>query len=316
MYYLGIDLGGISIKSAVVDEQGHILGRSRILTPQTGAPDVARVMAQCARQAAETAGIGMEEIVSAGIGSPGTVDPERGRVEYWSNLNFLHVPLVALLREHLDLPIYLENDANAAALGEYIAGAGRGSRSMIAITLGTGVGGGAVLGGKLYTGFNHAGLEVGHFVVEHGGRRCTCGRRGCFETYASGAALGRRAREEMERHPESMLWQETGGNIDKVEGTTVFVTARKGDPTACALLREYQDYLACGIASLINIFQPELFCVGGGVSEEGDFLFDRVKQLVDEQDYARHSTERTRIVTAQLENDAGLIGAALLPLYL
>lgn len=314
MRYLGIDLGGINVAAAVVDGEGNILSRSRVSTPRTGAEPVADAMAQAARQAAEAAGVELAAIASVGVGSPGTIDPEAGVVEYWSNLDFHHVPLAAMLERRLGRPIYLENDANAAALGEYAAGAGRGSSSMVAITLGTGVGGGAVLNGKLYTGFNYAGLEVGHLVVEYAGRPCTCGRRGCFETYASATALIKRTREEMERHPESLLWQ-AAGSLEAVEGRTAFLAAERGDETARSVLEEYERYLACGIASLINVFQPEVFCVGGGVAGAGETLLGPVRAMVDREDYARSSARRTRLTLAKLGNDAGIIGAALLPLF-
>ena len=314
MKYLGIDLGGINVAAAVVDEGGTILSRGRVSTPRTGAEAVADAMAAAARAAVEGAGLAMEEIASVGVGSPGTIDPGAGIVEYWSNLDFHHVPLSGMVEQRLGRPVYLENDANAAALVEYAAGAGRGSESMVAITLGTGVGGGAVLGGKLYTGYNYAGLEVGHFVIEYGGRSCTCGRKGCFEAYASATALIKRTREEMERHPESALWR-VAGSLEKVEGRTAFEAAALGDATAKALVEEYQSYLACGIASLINIFQPEVFCVGGGVAGAGETLLGRVREMVDREDYARHNARRTRLVAASLGNDAGIIGAALLPLF-
>ncbi len=315
MNYLGIDLGGINVAAAVVDGEGHILSRDHLPTPRTGAEDVADAMAAAARRTVERAELTLEDVVSVGIGSPGTIDPNGGVVEYWSNLSFRHVPLSRMIKERLDRPVYLENDANAAALGEYAAGAGRGSSSMVAITLGTGVGGGAVLGGKLYTGYNYAGLEVGHFVVEYNGRPCTCGRRGCFETYASATALIKRTREEMERHPESLLWQVSGGDLARVEGRSAFAAAEQGDSVAQALVKEYQSYLACGIASLINIFQPEVFCVGGGVAGAGEKLLGPVRDIVAREDYARHNARRTRLELAKLGNDAGIIGAALLPLF-
>lgn len=315
MYYLGIDLGGINIAAAVVDEQGAILGRHSRPTPQ-GVPAevVAREMAEASRAAAESAKIPLNEIASVGVGSPGAVDPEQGQVIYWCNLDFNHVPLSALLEEDLGLPVYLENDANAAALGEYIAGAGKGSHSTVAITLGTGVGGGGVFNGKLYTGFNHAGMEIGHFVLSYDGRPCNCGRKGCFEAYCSATALIRRTREEMERHPESLLWT-VAGSLEAVEGRTAFNAQAQGDPTAKAVLDEYIQYLASGLASVINIFQPEVLCVGGGVANAGETLLAPVRALVDREDYARNNPRRTRLVRAQLGNDAGIIGAALLPRY-
>jgi glucokinase len=178
--------------------------------------------------------------------------------------------------------------------------------------LGTGVGGGAVLDGKLYTGFNYAGLEVGHFVIEHGGRLCTCGRRGCFETYASASAIIKRARERMEGNRESLLWQLAEGDLAKVEARTVFDAAGQNDVLARELVEEYEDYLACGIVSLINIFQPEIVCVGGGVAGAGETLLAPVRAILDREDYARDNSARTKLILAKLGNDAGIIGAAML----
>lgn len=314
MHYLGIDLGGTNVAAAVVDQDGTILGKVSLPTPRTGPEAVADQMAAAARAAAEQAGIGMEEIQSVGIGSPGTIEPQHGLIKFWSNLDFEDVPLAALMEERLNKPIYLENDANAAALGEFAAGAGKGSQSMVAITLGTGVGGGAVLGGKLYTGFNYAGMEVGHFVIEHGGRQCTCGRKGCFEAYCSATALIKRTREVMEENPDSLLWQ-LAGSLDKVNGRTPFDAAAQGDAAAGKVIDEYVDYLGCGVASLVNIFQPEVFCIGGGPSAQGETLMAPVRYILNREDYARNSVHRTRLVRAALGNDAGIIGAALLPLF-
>ena len=314
MHYLGIDLGGTNVAAAVVDKDGTILGKVSLPTPRTGAEAVADQMAAAARGAAEQAGITLEQVESVGIGSPGTIEPDKGLIKFWSNLDFEDVPLGELVEARLNKRIYLENDANAAALGEYAAGAGKGSQSMVAITLGTGVGGGAVLNGKLYTGFNYAGMEVGHFVIEHGGRLCTCGRRGCFEAYCSATALIKRTREIMEETPDSLLWQ-LAGSLDKVNGRTPFDAAAQGDAAAGKVIDEYLDYLGCGVASLVNIFQPEVFCIGGGPSAQGETLMAPVRYILNREDYARNSVHRTRLVRAALGNDAGIIGAALLPLF-
>ena len=311
MNYLGIDLGGTNVAAAVVDETGKILGRTSLPTPR-GVEAVADRMAEAACTAADNAGIPWEQVSSVGVGSPGAIQPETGVVKYWSNLDFEDVPLADLLAARLDKPVLLENDANAAALGEYAAGAGKGSSSMVAITLGTGVGGGAVLGGKLYTGFNYAGMEVGHFVIEHGGRRCTCGRRGCFEAYCSATALIRRTRELMEQNPHSLLWALAAGNLDQVDGRTPFEGAGRGDSTALQIIDEYISYLGCGVTSLVNLFQPEVFCIGGGPSAQGENLIGPVREILQREDYARNQTHRTKLVRALLGNDAGLIGAALL----
>ena len=314
MHYLGIDLGGTNVAAAVVDGEGTILGKVSLPTPRTGAEAVADQMAAAARAAVEQAGITLEQVESVGIGSPGTIEPAEGLIKFWSNLDFENVPLTALMAERLNKSIYLENDANAAALGEYAAGAGKGSQSMVAITLGTGVGGGAVLGGKLYTGVNYAGMEVGHFVIEHNGRPCTCGRKGCFEAYCSATALIKRTREVMEENPGSLLWQ-LAGSLDKVNGRTPFDAAAQGDAAAGKVIDEYVDYLGCGVASLVNIFQPEVFCIGGGPSAQGETLMAPVRYILNREDYARNSVHRTRLVRAALGNDAGIIGAALLPLF-
>ena len=319
MYYLGIDLGGTNIAAAAVNEEGVILGRSSIPTPRDGAAPalVAGAVAQAVVQAVDHAGLELSKAASVGIGSPGTIDPVAGVVRFWSNLNFQDVPLSDLVRRNLpvDLPIYLENDANAAALGEYASGAGKGSVSMVAITLGTGIGGGAVFNGKLYTGFNYAGMEVGHFVIEKGGRTCTCGRKGCFETYCSATALIRRTREMMEQAPDSLLWKLAEGDLSKVNGRVPFDAAQQGDATAQAVVDEFIEYLGNGVASLVNVLQPEVFCIGGGLSNQGENLLGPVRQILNREDYARNSVNRTRLVRAELGNDAGIIGAALLPKF-
>lgn len=308
MNYVGIDLGGINVAAALVSEDGTILARRSCPTPR-GAEAVADAIAAQVRGVLEqNAG---EQVTYVGLGSPGTIDPEAGVVEYWSNLDFRHVPLAAMLQERLGLPALMENDANCAALGEFVAGAGRGSRSMVVITLGTGVGGGAVLDGRLYTGTNYAGLEVGHFVIEHGGRRCTCGRAGCFEAYCSATALIAQARLAMEQAPQSLLWK-LAGDLEHVDGKVIFEAQAQEDETAIQVLREFTDYLGCGVASLVNIFQPEVFCIGGGISNAGEALLAPVRAILDREDYARHNKRRTRLQRAQLGNDAGLIGAAML----
>ena len=316
MYYLGIDLGGTNIAAAVVNEKGEMLGKVSLPTPRdVPAEQVADQMAAASRAAVEQVGLSMDDIASVGIGSPGTIEPDTGVIRFWSNLDFSNVPLAALMRERLNKEIYLENDANAAALGEYAAGAGKGSQSMVAITLGTGVGGGAVLNGKLYTGFNYAGMEVGHFVLEQGGRLCTCGRRGCFEAYCSATALIKRTRELMEKNPKSLLWKLAEGDLAKVNGRLPFDAAALGDAVAGKVVDEYVEYLGSGVASLVNILQPEVFCIGGGLSNQGETLMAPVRYILNREDYARNNAHRTRLMRAQLGNDAGIIGAAMLPKF-
>ncbi|MCI8537295.1 MAG: ROK family glucokinase [Oscillospiraceae bacterium] len=312
--YLGIDLGGTNVAAAAVDAGGSILSRVSIPTPR-GVETVVDTIEQAARKAAAGCGCQLPDFAAAGIGSPGIANPETGIVEYSCNLDFHDVPLAELLSQRLGLEVVLENDANAAALGEFAAGAGKGANSMVAVTLGTGVGGGVVIDRKLFSGFNHAGAELGHFVIEQDGNPCTCGRRGCFETYASATALIRLTRTYMEADSNSLCWTLAGGRLDKVNGRTAFDAMRQGDPTGSRIVEEYLEHLASGLVSIVNIFQPEVLCIGGGVSNEGDALLAPIQKVLDAEDYARNSARRTRLAIATLGNDAGLIGAAFLPLF-
>ena len=313
MYYFGIDLGGTNVAAAAVDEKGNLLGKASLPTPR-GAERVADQMAAAVEAAARAARVTVSGAEAVGVGSPGAIDPENGVVDFWSTLDFEDIPLGKMMNTRLGKQVFLENDANAAALGEYVAGAGKGSRSLVLVTLGTGVGGGAVLNGRLYTGFNHAGLEVGHMVIQHNGRPCTCGRLGCFEAYCSATALIKRTRQVMQEEKDSLLWQ-AAGDLEHVNGRVPFDAAALGDAAAGRVVDEYIEYLACGLASLVNIFQPEVMCIGGGPSAQGERLLAPVRYILDQEDYARNNVRRTRLMGASLGNDAGLIGAALLPLF-
>lgn len=305
--YIGIDLGGINTAAGLVNDNGEIVSRRSVPTPRTPEGVAEAIAGEVKSLLAESDGT----VRSIGIGSPGIIDPENGVIDYWSNLDFRKVPLAAMVEERTGMPVLIENDASCAALGEYKGGAGRGVSSLLVITLGTGVGGGAVLDGKLYTGMNHAALEIGHFVLEHNGRECTCGRKGCFETYCSATALIREARKAMDLAPDSLLWK-LAGSKDAVNGKIVFDAYEAKDPAASKVVSEFISYLGDGIASLVNIFQPDLVCVGGGVAGAGETLLGPVREIVNREDYARNCRKRSRIVRAVLGNDAGIIGAAFL----
>ena len=313
MYNIGIDLGGTNIVAGVVDEHYRILAKEKVKTAlPRPAEEIAADMAAAARRAAEKAGISFSEIACVGVGSPGAVDAQSGCVIYANNLGFRDVPLSDFLRARLDRPVRLANDANAAAFGEYLAGAGRGCKNFVMITLGTGVGNGLVLDGRLYTGSNGAGGETGHTVIDLDGEACTCGRRGCWEAYASATALIRQTRRAMREHTESKLWQQCGGDEAKVDGRTAFDAMRAGDEIAAAVCRQYIRYIAVGVINLVNIFQPEILCIGGGICAEGAGLTEPIAEMLGQEDYARALLQRTRVCTAQLGNDAGIIGAAFL----
>ena len=314
-YYVGIDLGGTNIVAGVVDGDYNIIAKA---STKTNCPrpekEIAEDMAKMAVQAVENAKLTMDDIEWIGIGTPGIANSATGIVERANNLGFINTPLVKYVKEFIgrnDTPVYIENDANAAAYGEYVAGAAKGAKNAVCITLGTGVGAGIVIDGKIYAGSNFAGAEIGHTVIEVGGAPCTCGRKGCFETYSSATGLIRMTKESMAENPDSIM-NKMAEERGKVTARTSFDCMRAGDKYAKAVVDKYIKYLAAGITNTINTFQPDILCIGGGVCNEGDPLLLPVKAIVEEEDFANKSEKRTEIVIAKLGNDAGLIGAAFL----
>lgn len=313
MYYLGIDLGGTNIAAGIVNEEMNLVYKTSIPTEaKSGAETIIKRMAEVANKAIEGAGITVQDVKSIGIGSPGSIDPENGVVIYANNLDFYDLPMAEMLGKYFPgLPIYIENDANVAAWAEAKCGAAAGVRDSVTITLGTGVGGGMVIISKLYSGFNHAGAEMGHIVIKEGGRPCTCGRKGCWEAYASVTGLIKTTREHMEKNPDSLMWK-IAGSLENVNGLTSFDAMRKGDEEAQKVVDEYLHSVATGLVDIINILQPEVICIGGGISKEGDYLLKPLKEHAEREMYARYNKVRTEIRIAKLGNDAGIIGAALL----
>lgn len=314
-YYVGIDLGGTNIVAGVVDGDYNIIAKA---STKTNCPrpekEIAEDMAKMAVQAVENAKLTMDDIEWIGIGTPGIANSATGIVERANNLGFINTPLVKYVKEFIgrnDTPVYIENDANAAAYGEYVAGAAKGAKNAVCITLGTGVGAGIVIDGKIYAGSNFAGAEIGHTVIEVGGAPCTCGRKGCFEAYSSATGLIRMTKESMAENPDSIM-NKMAEERGKVTARTSFDSMRAGDKYAKAVVDKYIKYLAAGITNTINTFQPDILCIGGGVCNEGDPLLLPVKAIVEEEDFANKSEKRTEIVIAKLGNDAGLIGAAFL----
>lgn len=311
MYHIGIDLGGTNIAVGVTDDEFNIIGRGKRKTPPGAQSDgILKEMAKAARQAVENAGLEMSDIDDVGIAAPGTVNPKTGYIEYSNNIKFKNYPAADRLKELLSVEkCYIANDANAAAYGELLAGAGKGCKDFVAVTLGTGVGSGIILDGKILTGSNFAGAEIGHSYIIAGGEKCTCGNCGCWESYASATALKRQTAQAMNNHPESLMWK-IAGSLDKVDGKTAFDAMRKNDPAAKEVVDNYIRYVAIGIVNVINIFQPEFVCIGGGICNEKDTLLAPIREFVDAHDYNRDPSVRTKICTAVLGNDAGIIGAA------
>ena len=311
MYRLGIDLGGTNIVAGIVDDKFNIISK---VSRKTNMPredyKIVDDMAAVAKEAAVKANIDFDDISGFGIGAPGSIDTKTGEIIYSNNIDFYNVKLADMMLERTGKKFYVQNDANAAAYGEYIAGAGKGTKNFVMITLGTGVGGGIVIDGKIHSGFNGAGGELGHTVIQMNGEACTCGRNGCFEAYASATALIRQTKQAMIRYPKSIMWQLCKDNINAVNGLTSFDAMRKGDAAAKTVVDNYIYYLSVGIANIINIFQPEIICIGGGVSKEGDFIIKPLKEIVSGENYARFIDKQTDIKEAKLGNDAGIIGAA------
>lgn len=314
-YYIGIDLGGTNIAGGLVTEDGTILAKGSVPTGRgRSAAEIVDDMAVLAKQVAEDGKVSWEEVASVGVGVPGTANKETGVVEFANNLGFFDEPIVRLLEERLPgKRILFDNDANAAAWGEYVAGSGKGTESMIAVTLGTGVGGGIILNGALYEGINYAAGELGHFVIALDGKACSCGRKGCYEAYASATALIEQTKEAMEMNPASALWEIVGGDLERTEGKTVFDGIRLGDETAKLVFDRYIRYVGVGLVDLINVFQPELICIGGGISKAGEMLLAPLRRMIEEESYTRTAKRQTKLAIASLDNDAGIIGAALLP---
>ena len=312
MVRIGIDLGGTNIVAGVMDSDYKLLAKARCKTNASRpAREIVTDMARMAREAVEKAGLAMSDVEHIGVDSPGTCNAANGIVEYANNLGFDHVPIKAWLEEDLRVPVSIENDANAAALGEALAGAARGARSCVCITLGTGVGGGIILDGKVYSGFNYAGAELGHMVIMVDGEDCTCGRQGCWEAYASATALVRQTRRAMEAHPDSAMWK-IAGSLDNVDGRTAFDGMRAGDDAASRVVENYVHYVACGLINVINIFQPEVLCIGGGICKEGETLLAPIREYIFQERYSKFCDHQTRLCVAELGNDAGVIGAACL----
>lgn len=311
--YLGIDLGGTNIALGIVTEDGKITGRLSLpVQAQRPADEVLGDISKGVMMLLDNQGLSLSDLESIGIGVPGTANTKTGVLEYANNLNLDGVPLVGYLEDCFDKKVYFENDANAAAWGEYLAGAGKGCESLVMMTLGTGIGGGFIWNQMIYQGFNFAAGEIGHMVIEMDGLICTCGRRGCFEAYASATALIRMAGEAMKADPTSLLWQLSKNDPQKVDGKKIFDAVRAKDTAAIKAYQRFMKYLAEGTANIINIFQPECLLVGGGLSRSEDLLIPDLQRMTADLVYTRNSDKPTRIAAASLYNDAGIIGAALL----
>ncbi|MDR0380420.1 MAG: ROK family protein [Oscillospiraceae bacterium] len=310
--YIGVDLGGTNIKVALVDD-GHqiLIEKSRPTLLPRPAEDVCADIVAAIRDILSQAKLTAKDVCGGGIGCPGTVDGKRGVVSYSNNLAWRDVDLAPMLERAIGCPFYLENDANTAALGEARAGSAKGAESAVIVTLGTGVGSGIVIGGRLHAGYSGTASEFGHMVIVRGGERCTCGREGCLESYASATGLIRMTWEAMRKNANSRLWT-LASSREEVNGRTAFEGARLGDETARRVVDLYIDYLACGAINIVNALQPEILSLGGGIAKEGETLLRPLREKVYAEIFGGRGRRYTRIEQCTLGYKAGLIGAAIL----
>ncbi len=313
MYAIGIDIGGMSIKAGLVDGNGQIVCSNRSVTDKNQEQSLKNIISQIEDLLSEKS-VSVKDIKGIGIGCPGLISSEEGVVDHNSNMKWENFHIVDLLKERFDTVIKLSNDANVAALGETIYGAAKNYQNVVMLTLGTGVGGGIIIDNKIYEGGYSKGAELGHMVIVKGGEKCGCGRRGCLEAYASATGLIRMTKKEMQKNSKSIMWDYVNGDIDKVGGKTAFECSKQGDVSAKKVVRKFVGYLAEGIINFANIFRPEAFIIGGGVSAQGDYLIDKLKKYCEKFNYGYKNAPKPEIVTATLGNDAGIIGAAALVL--
>ncbi len=316
MYTIGIDLGGTNIAIGLCDENLKIVDKMSVPTmADRDGEIIVKDMAELTKELIFKNKLSLEDIEYVGIATPGSANFETGVVEYANNLPFVNFPIADIFKKFLPVSrVLIANDANAAALAESLVGAAKGTKSSVMITLGTGVGGGVIIDGKIFTGtLNCAGAELGHTVIVAGGRQCSCGRRGCWEAYSSASALTSMTQEKMTelklKGISSLLFNEAEKE-GKVSARTAFNAMKKGDIYGTVLVNDYIAYLADGITNMINIFQPEIITIGGGICNEKEFLTKPLTQFVYNDQYTRRNEIKAPIVIAKLGNDAGIIGAA------
>ena len=314
MLYLGVDLGGTNIKAALCDGSGQILREASCPTnlPRS-AESVCDAIAKLCLGLMRQAGCGAGDVGGLGVGCPGTVDAKTGMVLYSNNLGWRSFAMGEYLQSKISLPVTLANDANAAGYGEALAGCAKNAESAVILTLGTGVGGGVVLGGRLLTGYTGAAAEPGHMVINDASDAplCTCGRRGCLEAYASATALIRMTKEAMATNPASVMHTLAAKN--GVDGRTAFDAKAAGDAAGKAVVAQYVHYLALGVANLINVFFPQIVGLSGGVANQGEVLLNPLRAEVAPLVFGHaFAPKQTEIICCTLGYRAGVIGAALL----
>ena len=309
-YIVGIDLGGMSAKGGLFTDNGTLLVCDKLKTDKSdGFEGTMQVLKRLTQLLVEKAGVCMDEVLAIGCGAPGVVDSRQGVVLRWSNFDWNNQPLAERLSQLTGKPVRVANDANAAALGEAKFGATASYQSSILLTIGTGIGGGIVFDGKLIEGYKSAGAELGHITIRENGLPCGCGRKGCYEKYASATALVSQTRHAMVERLDSLMWDIAGGRVENADGRTAFIAAAQGDETAQKVIEQFVGYLSEGIADFVNILRPEAIVLGGGIANEGEALFEPLRKAVDQRSYIAMDIVPLKIVGAKLGNQAGIYGA-------
>lgn len=311
VYRIGVDIGGMSIKAGLVDQDGKIIKECRMKTENTADKCISNLVLQI-NELLDYKSLTIADVKGIGVGCPGAVSSEVGIVDFLPNLGWVNVPLVKILKEKFDTEIKISNDASVATLAEAVYGVAKDYNNCLMFTLGTGVGGGMVINKKLYDGGFGRGGELGHITLDLNGEPCSCGRRGCVETFVSATALIKQTKKAMIEDKDSIMWKYVKNDIDMVDGKTAFECAKQGDISAKKVVDNYVMYLSESIMSLLNIFRPDVFILGGGISLQGKDLTDKITEYCEKFDYGYKTAPKTKIVTATLGNEAGIIGAAAL----
>lgn len=312
-YYLGLDLGGTNMAAGVVDENYNVIVKDCIPT-KAGRPieEIVLDMVNLSKKVIKKANISLDSFTSWGIGMPSYVNPKTRLLVHANNLGWINIPIYDYLSKHIDLPIYIENDANCAALGETLAGAARNYNNAIMLTLGTGVGGGIILNKRIFSGCDLMGAELGHTKLVFNGVRCTCGQKGCLESYCSATALIRQAQNFLKENKNSLIWEMCEKDLEKINGKIIFDALKKNDIVAQELIDQYIEFLSGGISTFISIFRPEIIILGGGLVGTDQSLIEPLNKKLYENTFAASEIGVPKVVKAKLGNDAGIIGAALL----
>ncbi len=310
-YSIGVDVGGMSIKFGLVDSEGKIVCRRTVVTDKN-VENAIKDIADKIKEILDETNLTLKDIKGIGVGCPGAVENASGMIKYLPNLGWENYPFVKELRKYLDTKIALSNDVNVATLGECKYGSAKGADIAVMYAIGTGVGSGFVINNKLFEGGSSMGAEMGHTTLYADGLQCSCGRKGCVECYTSATALMRQTREEMQKNPKSKMWEYAEGKLENVNGKTAFETSKLGDESAIKVVEQFVKYLGESILNALNIFRPEVFIIGGGISAQKEYLIDKLVAYCEKYEYGYHGAPKTKIVSATLGNDAGIIGAAAL----